>query len=419
MSRGQKQGRWQRKEKRAGQNCWIADHSCILLSVLYVVYSNVSQNSRVIGLILTEFHCSSRIVSMLHPSLKTMTTCVALFSNRIELLDNRDLHLTNTSLNMIAWILFSFSIIPVSSFLPFGANNVHYPSFSLRNDTPTKKAMRTTVTTNGAIRGSTARRAFYSSAEDSGDRAEPLPLTADDMKLLTEMKSRHTTIPILILDALLPGQKLCFKSDDPKFHKLVEYCLNVDDGSGKFQLGMLGMNPYTGKPLCRGVTLSVTDETIHVDAETKVVTMLATGQKRMEVQGEPWLDETKSFYLADIEIVDNRREPMTMEQLEEAEKLSQTLPARIEEWVGWVLKKEATDEAGMNARISDLGPMPTDLTGRALWTAALVNPLPSLGVCLEIRPAMLSCSNDLERMILACQAVQSSIDHLSGKHRLF
>jgi len=40
-------------------------------------------------------------------------------------------------------------------------------------------------------------------------------------------------------------------------------------------------------------------------------------------------------------------------------------------------------------------------------------------VCLEIRPAMLSCKNDHERMILATTALQSSIDHVSGKNKMF
>jgi hypothetical protein len=86
-----------------------------------------------------------------------------------------------------------------------------------------------------------------------------------------------------------------------------------------------------------------------------------------------------------------------------------------------VIKAEATDAEGMKSRMDDLGVMPDedDMTERALWTAALINPLPALGVCLEIRPAMLSCGNDYDRMVLVCQALQSSMDHLTGKQRLF
>jgi hypothetical protein len=63
--------------------------------------------------------------------------------------------------------------------------------------------------------------------------------------------------------------------------------------------------------------------------------------------------------------------------------------------------------------------MPEDVGERAIWLASLLNPLPPLGVCLEIRPAMLACRNDFDRIQLATSAVQSSIDHLSGKRKLF
>ena len=63
--------------------------------------------------------------------------------------------------------------------------------------------------------------------------------------------------------------------------------------------------------------------------------------------------------------------------------------------------------------------MPDDLTERALWVASVLNPVPALDVCVDIRPAMLACTNDYDRTVLAVQAVQSSIDHLSGKNKLF
>lgn len=251
------------------------------------------------------------------------------------------------------------------------------------------------------------------SPDDSAETAEPLPLTPDDLRRLESMRTRHCTIPIMILDALLPKQKLSFQSNDPRVRRLVDYC--IKEGVG--QLGMIGLNPHTGRPLSRGVTVSVSEDTVVVDGSS--IAMTVTGKKRMELQGEPWLDPSGSFYLAEIEIMEERVELMTEEQEGNVEKLSQTLPEKIQEWVGWVIKANAADEKGMKARMKDLGPMPNDPTERALWVAALVNPLPKLDVCLEIRPAMLSCSNDYDRMVLACQAVESSINHLNGKQRLF
>jgi hypothetical protein len=243
----------------------------------------------------------------------------------------------------------------------------------------------------------------------------------------------------MILDAMLPRQTLQFASDDPKFRDMVEYCLTQQreeaeegdrdeddeeeiDGDGARHsglVGMIGLNPHTGRPISRGVSVPVTRETVSIDEDERVITLRATGHRRMEVQGKPWMHESGSFYLADVELVDDRMELLTDEQRGKVKSLSKTLPKKLREWVEWVIEAGATDQAGMEAYVRDLGPMPKKPTDRAFWVAALINPLPALGVCLEIRPAMLSCSNDLDRMVLACQALQSSIDHLSGKHRLY
>ena len=71
----------------------------------------------------------------------------------------------------------------------------------------------------------------------------------------------------------------------------------------------------------------------------------------------------------------------------------------------------------------ELGPLPSEWKEQAMWVAALLNPTSSdteeERVCLEIRPAMLSCHNDHDRMMLAATALQSSIDHLTGERKLF
>jgi hypothetical protein len=283
------------------------------------------------------------------------------------------------------------------------------------------------------------------SPEDSADLAEPLPLSVNDRRRLQRLESRRMVVPIMILDAMLPRQTLRFASDDPKFRDMVDYCLKhqhqrkeevgerdeQDDDNEESDydarlhsglVGMIGLNPHTGRPISRGVSVPVTRETVSIDEDSNenvVITLKATGHRRMEVQGKPWLHESGSFYLADVELVDDRTELLTDEQRAQVKELSKTLPKKLREWVECVIEAGATDQAGMEAYVRDLGPMPKNPTDRAFWVAALVNPLPSLRVCLEIRPAMLSCSNDLERMVLACQALQSSIDHLSGKRRLY
>jgi hypothetical protein len=48
----------------------------------------------------------------------------------------------------------------------------------------------------------------YDDLDDSPEAATPLRLSVKDLELMTEMKSRSLTMPVLILDAMLPGQKL-------------------------------------------------------------------------------------------------------------------------------------------------------------------------------------------------------------------
>ena len=53
---------------------------------------------------------------------------------------------------------------------------------------------------------------------------------------------------------------------------------------------------------------------------------------------------------------------------------------------------------------------------RALWVAALINPLPALGVALEIRPAALAASTALERVEVVKRGLQDSIARLLLGH---
>ena len=84
----------------------------------------------------------------------------------------------------------------------------------------------------------------------SRDDLEYLPLSVSDLTRLTQMRERHTTIPIMILDSILPGQVLDFGSADPKFVTLLKHVLDSSEG----EIGMIGINPHTGRPLNLGVS---------------------------------------------------------------------------------------------------------------------------------------------------------------------
>ena len=47
--------------------------------------------------------------------------------------------------------------------------------------------------------------------DDSAEAAMPLPFSAADLQRLALLKSRHVTMPLLIMDALVPGQTMTFE----------------------------------------------------------------------------------------------------------------------------------------------------------------------------------------------------------------
>jgi hypothetical protein len=99
--------------------------------------------------------------------------------------------------------------------------------------------------------------------------------------------------------------------------------------------------------------------------------------------------------------------------------MSEQIPGLVQEWLRLVVRKTRGDMS--HGAMKNMRPMPQDVTGRAMWVACLLNPTTqhSPKVCLEVRPAMLACNNDFDRISLAVLALQGSIDHLSGKKRLF
>lgn len=286
---------------------------------------------------------------------------------------------------------------------------------------------------------------------DGGNAREAsfLPLSISDRNRLKDLQSRRRTIPIMTLDTILPKQKLVFQSSDPRFRKLIKYVVN----DGAQEIGIIGFNPHTGKPLDIGVTISVTEENILQGKEilyndednnsqttelndvnddlSPSIKLTIEGEQCFELQGDPYLDPwSSSFYMADVEIVDNREEKLTTEQQQKVEEYAAAIPQLVGQWVSSVVDRaqKTTTETSSGMiwpRISsDVGPMPlkhheqrNTIKDLALWVAALVNPSSPINalqpkVCFEIRPAMLLCRNDHDRMVLACAALQSSINIL-------
>ena len=150
------------------------------------------------------------------------------------------------------------------------------------------------------------------SPDDSQEYATPLSLTLEDHQCLEQLQNSQWTVPIMILDSMLPKQKLSWQSMDPKFCWLIQYCLSDDNSDGNEDshhvLSIVGLNPHTGCPLCHGVMALVTNNSVHITdnidgSKNALIHIMVMGQELRQVQGEPWLNDSKCFYLANVEIV--------------------------------------------------------------------------------------------------------------------
>jgi len=232
-------------------------------------------------------------------------------------------------------------------------------------------------------------------AVGGGEDGRDLP-SDEDMAVLfrriQEVRDRPQ-LPVLMIDAMLPGQRLRFKSEDPMLKRLVEL----------EEVGVLGI--WQGQLLRRGVKASI--------SEVGPGEWELRGQRHVEVASPA--SESDGLTMAQFEFVEDDAQEIDVE-------IAKTLVPLVERWRGLV---EGTSferfEGQVRGILADLGPMPpVEEPGRlALWVAALVNPLPALGVAYEIRPAALAAATVSERLQVALQGIQTSIGHLSGEKPLF
>ncbi len=101
-------------------------------------------------------------------------------------------------------------------------------------------------------------------------------------------------------------------------------------------------------------------------------------------------------------------------------EMAATLGALVEQWKELVATGRWERFRGQLGRsLADLGPMPaaTDMDGvveRSLWVGALINPLPGLGVAMEIRPLLLAAGgNPHETVQFATEGIRGSIAHMT------
>jgi hypothetical protein len=209
------------------------------------------------------------------------------------------------------------------------------------------------------------------------------------------------------------------------------------------------------------------------DNERVMSTSFKGSRQMFEIVGTPWLDPTQSFFLAHVTTIDTQFEILPDQHLAETQQLFCDLPTLVRQWMKVVVDAGIATPAALTKQIkrsqiidddvmknpqqqqqnkktvvsssspsssfsSSSSPSTTTTTttstamilpstqrDRAIWViSALLNPIqgcylksPTKGligqrvVCpQDLRPAMLACQNDFDRLLLASSALRRSID---------
>lgn len=125
------------------------------------------------------------------------------------------------------------------------------------------------------------------------------------------------------------------------------------------------------------------------------------GKEQFSVQGTPWLDDSGSFYFADVEILDEKHEVMSKKEEELAEEMNKEIPGLVDQFLLNLVQVGQFKKADIARKMKQLGPLPKKVRERALWVASL--PI----VNIDIRPAMLICRNNHDRMKLSTAFLRS------------
>ena len=92
----------------------------------------------------------------------------------------------------------------------------------------------------------------------------------------------------------------------------------------------------------------------------------------------------------------------------------------VERWIE-LAKQNERHPGQIDVLLKQLGEIPPEHepTERALWIGALINPLPSMGVAMEIRPQLLVSKRAEERVQVALEGLLKSIKHMDGSARMW
>jgi ATP-dependent protease La (LON) substrate-binding domain len=241
-----------------------------------------------------------------------------------------------------------------------------------------------------------------------------------------QVNDRATRLPLVVLDSMLPRQVLNITITSNALLIQLMRTRIVDETP---YFGMLGMTRSLAGhlvPLKSGVLVDIIGKPTVMrdqDGTTYVQVILKGSSKRfrlldpVEVTASGWMEgRVEYFNSIDDETESVSRGSKDRFGLARAMAKARSVPDLVQEWIALAREKERRF-GQIDALLTDLGTMPTpeQPTDLSLWVGALINPLPAMGVALEIRPALLYAETAEERIMIALDGITKSIRHMRGE----
>lgn len=271
-----------------------------------------------------------------------------------------------------------------------------------------------------------------SPSSDGEDGSADNDLMGSLRSRIEQLEDRATKLPLVVLDAMLPRQVMEIQFDNTVLVALIR--ARISEETPYF--GMLGMSRLvTGQQvnLMSGVVVQIVGKPKFMKDGT--LNLELRGDRRFRVDGEVeksaqgWVEGRVKYHDAAQE---EEAEAKGADQFAVARAISAadvlTTPladaegelSPVDRWVQLARKNER--EAGQIDRLlGDLGEIPPAMepSERAFWVGALINPLPAMGVAMEIRPALLTARTAEERVRISIDGILRSIKHMDGSARMW
>jgi Lon protease-like protein len=247
-----------------------------------------------------------------------------------------------------------------------------------------------------------------------------------------EVEDRESKLPMVVVDSMLPRQVLKIQVKNNLLMELVKECLQNETPF----FGMLGLARLSSGQqvhLKHGVEVEIVGKPEVIDGGGMKLELIAG--RRFSIEGE--VDNAgKGWTEARVRFLDSEEqeadEVKGVDRLSVARAIAKAtgltcpnmiMPDRqslIDRWIE--LATENEKKPGQIARLLEqIGeiPPPEEPTERALWVGALINPIPAMGVAMEVRPQLLIAKKAEDRVQLALDGILKSIKHMDGSARMW